>query len=292
MFGYIKPYKPDLTLGEFEIYKGVYCGLCKQIGKIYNWIYRFSLNYDFAFLAILSLSTNYSFKGFEKSVCSFNPLKKKTCLKACDDLSFTTTLGIIMLYYKIKDDIYDSKFFLKFFKKIILFFMKPARKKAIRLYPEIDDILSDAMYKQLDIEDSNNISIDMACDPTSNAMAYIFSTLSENDSQKKVLKKMGYYLGKWVYLIDSLDDLQDDIKNGTYNPFLKKYSLKNYSKDDIIKISNYGNAILNNVIAELALTYELLDVYRYKSIIDNIIYLGLKNTQKNIFEKRGIAINE
>ena len=32
MFGYVKPCSAQLRVCEYETYKAVYCGLCKQLG--------------------------------------------------------------------------------------------------------------------------------------------------------------------------------------------------------------------------------------------------------------------
>ena len=56
MFGYIKPYRPELKLRELEEYKAVYCGLCKELGRSYGIFARFTLSYDFAFLAMVLTS--------------------------------------------------------------------------------------------------------------------------------------------------------------------------------------------------------------------------------------------
>jgi hypothetical protein len=56
VFGYVKAYKPELRVKEFEFYKAVYCSLCRDLGKKYGLVSRFSLSYDFTFLALLQLS--------------------------------------------------------------------------------------------------------------------------------------------------------------------------------------------------------------------------------------------
>ena len=40
MFGYVRAYKPEMTFGDFEIYQGVYCSLCKRLGKRYGPLAR------------------------------------------------------------------------------------------------------------------------------------------------------------------------------------------------------------------------------------------------------------
>ena len=56
MFGYIKADKPEMKIKEFEIYKAVYCSLCKELGKSYGLLARLTLSYDFTFLALLNMA--------------------------------------------------------------------------------------------------------------------------------------------------------------------------------------------------------------------------------------------
>ena len=44
MFGYVRVYQPELKMGEFEQYRGVYCSLCKSLGKRYGFFARMTLS--------------------------------------------------------------------------------------------------------------------------------------------------------------------------------------------------------------------------------------------------------
>ena len=41
----------------------------------------------------------------------------------------------------------------------------------------------------------------------------------QDDIFKEDLYQMGFYLGKFIYLIDAFEDVEEDIKKQTYNPF-------------------------------------------------------------------------
>ena len=64
MFGYVKACTPELKIKEFETYKAVYCSLCKKLGKSYGILSRFTLSYDFTFLAILNMFSGYTFRRY------------------------------------------------------------------------------------------------------------------------------------------------------------------------------------------------------------------------------------
>ena len=98
MFGYIKACKPELKVKEYDIYKAVYCSLCKKLGKSYGLLSRFTLSYDFTFLALLNMSLKDGCDGFERKRCAFNPLKKCNYCKNDSVTDMPAAAAIIMLY--------------------------------------------------------------------------------------------------------------------------------------------------------------------------------------------------
>ena len=101
MFGYIRACKPELRMKEYELYKAVYCSLCKKLGKNYGIFARFTLSYDFTFLAMLQLGMNDANVCMEQKRCAFNPLKKCNYCKDDTALKMPAAAAMIMLYYKL-----------------------------------------------------------------------------------------------------------------------------------------------------------------------------------------------
>ena len=278
MFGYVTPFKPDLKMREYEAYKSVYCGLCREMGKQFGPFARLTLSYDFAFLAMFELAVKNKMPEFENCRCAVNPLKKKTCAKSCGELDFSSSVAMIMLYYKVVDNIRDGKGL----KKIPWLFLKPfaksAHKKASKKYPKVEEGIASAINRQYDVEKSTDFCVDESADPTASALASVCGCIDE--SRREDLERFGYFLGRWVYLIDALDDIEDDIKTKNYNPFL------NGCGETIDEMKEYAKGSINATAAELQLSLEKLDIKVFKPIIYNIIYLGLADTLKRISDKK------
>ena len=132
MTGYIKAFKPELKIKDYELYRGVYCSECRVLGRLYTPIARMLLSYDFTFLSIVRLALQEQCGKFEKGRCCANPAKK--CLKCTEDaeLERSADVVIIVSYYKLLDDIADGGFF----KRLACRLIKPAlslmHKKAAR----------------------------------------------------------------------------------------------------------------------------------------------------------------
>lgn len=273
MFGYVKAYKPELKIAEYDTYKAIYCSLCRQLGKDYGVFAKFILSYDFVFLAMLKLSLEDECCGYSKMRCPFNPLKKCMRLeKQSQTLEFSATCLVIMFYYKLLDDINDNGLKGKLRSGAILPIFKHYLKKARKNYGDIDKKIADLMKTQETVEKENLNSIDKSADPTARMLEFVFSYGEEDENTKRVLSRLGYLAGKWVYLIDAFDDLEDDIKRGSYNP------LKNRESEDV-------KGLINNCNVEMANSFELLNLKRYKTILSNIIYRGLPEELKRIENK-------
>ena len=270
MFGYIKPYKPDLKISEFEIYRSVYCKLCKVMGKEFGFLSRALLSYDCTFLSMLSISFNYDKIVISKHRCTCNCLKKCNYIDGYDkDFSFAAAVGVIMAYYKIQDNIQDSKSLkkLKFYVPLCAYYR--CYKKASQKYPDVNSIVKKFMTEQRSIEERETLpSVDESAHPTATALASIFSIISNQ------LRDFGYFLGRWIYIMDAANDLQDDIFQNNFNP-LKPI------KNDNVQI----NEILNQTAFNLISSCEDIDFKKFSPIVHNIIHLGLSETQKAILFK-------
>ena len=272
MFGYIRASKPEMRMKEFEMYKAIYCSLCKELGRAYGPLARMTLSYDFTFLALLNMSLKDNFCGTKRKKCTCNPFKKCTYLCDNGDLKMPAAAAMIMIYYKLLDNIRDEKGIKKFFFKLTKPFFNRAHKKAAQEFPILETAVAEYIKEQNDLEAKNCRSIDMAANPTATVLSKIFSLCSNDEKEKRVLNRMGYCIGRYIYILDAALDLEEDERLNRYNP------LKNLDKDnlkeDIITPQLYV------CIQETASAMELLDIKKFKNILDNIIYLGLEDTLK------------
>ncbi len=280
MFGYIRIDKPELKVREYETYKAVYCTLCKKLGKSYGLFSRLTLSYDFTFLALLKMGLTDGCDGFYQKRCTFNPFKKCNYCKSDTAADMPAAAAMIMLYYKLLDNISDEKGFKKLGYMIIKPLFSSARKKAARNYPLIEKTVFEYITAQNALEKENCNNLDRIADPTATALSKILSLCSEDASQKRVLERLGYCLGRYIYLLDAACDLEEDIKKGKYN--VLKFSVegvpKAYAKERI-------EPQLYFCTNEAAKAFELLDLKKYKTILGNIIYLGLETTFKKELSK-------
>lgn len=275
MFGYVRAYKPEMTFSQYDVYKGIYCSLCKAIGKNYGLLARMTLSYDFAFFALVRMSVEQSCSGFKNSRCSFNPAKK--CLQ-CDlddaDLAYTADVSMLMVYYKFLDNIQDSRGVKKLLLKLASPYFKRIGKKGSARCPEAAEILEKMHFSQLEAEQNFSGNIDQACHPSAEALGKLLALNKADDVDS--FYRFGYMIGRWVYLTDALDDYEKDKADGTFNPFL---SAGNFSVDNCV-------ASLNLTASRAIDIFKEIKTYKYKNIIENILYDGLHSSVKAVVERK------
>ena len=281
VFGYIRIDKPELKVREYETYKAVYCTLCRKLGRSYGFLSRLTLSYDFTFLALLQMGMQDGCVCFERKRCAFNPLKKCNYCKDDTDIDMSAAAAMIMLYYKLTDNIADEKGFKKFGYILLKPFFASARKKAAQKYPQIEEYVHEYITAQSALEKEGCTNLDMVADPTAVALSKILALCSDDPMQKRVLERLGYCIGRYIYLLDAGCDLADDIKSGSYN--VLKYEFKGDDPKAFAK--KRLEPQLYFCINEAGKAMELLNLNKYQSILGNIIYLGLEDTFKKELNK-------
>ncbi|WP_099206005.1 DUF5685 family protein [Scatolibacter rhodanostii] len=293
MFGYIRPLKSELLVREYEEYKAVYCQLCRVLGDSLGVGTRFTLSYDATLYALVAIAVNGSAVPAKEKHCTVNPAKKcKFIASSGTEYEKAAALSIMMTYYKFYDNIEDDSFSKSVVSRMGLPYLSQKYKKAKAQYPDMAEIVSSAMKDQAEIEATENPSLDACCEPTANMLALLMEELGHGDKMLAVpLKQFGYFLGRWVYLMDASDDLADDLKSGSFNPLVQKLSLQSYvgkkqseafSGEVRQKAETFCNEALNANLANLLPAINLISFQQFAPIIENIVQKGLPQVQKEI----------
>jgi hypothetical protein len=287
MFGYVKVYQPELKMGEFEQYRGVYCALCRRLGKRYGLFAQWSLSYDFTFLALLRLSQAQECTGFHKVRCPYNPLKKRTCCCDTDQPDVAADAAVLLTYHKLRDTITDSGFFKGLGARLLLPFAAYDRRRCAKRHPDWDAAVAACMDRQRELERDKCSCVDAAAEPTAQLLEFLFTLDVSDEKQKRVLARLGYCMGRWIYLMDAADDLNDDVRSGAYNPLALAAGLTRPG-DEVKDVRERALLSLNACLAECKAAYELLNIRRFDGILRNVLEWGMPAVQQQvIYPKKG-----
>ncbi len=272
MFGYIVANKQELKFREFDEYRGFYCGLCRSLKQRHGLRGQITLNYDLNFLAML-LSGLYEIDTQkEQSRCIIHPLSKQT--KYINPfLDYCADMNVILAYYKCQDDWLDDHSLLKHSQELLL---KTRMEHLKKEYPDKCSVIEQQLKKISTYEKNNETNIDAVANAFGVIMGEIFAC--KKDEWHDTLFDMGFYLGKFIYLIDAFEDIEKDEKSGSFNLF--KHQLNQEGFEDRILM------ILEMMMAECTAAFETLPIFDYRDILRNILYSGVWTKYEMIQKKR------
>ena len=272
MFGYVVMNKPEIKFKDFDMYRSFYCGLCRELKERYGLSGQITLTYDMTFV-ILLLSGLYeppTKKGSTR--CIVHPVRRQPVRKNAIT-EYAADMNIFLTYYKCKDDWNDERSILGFaFGKLL----EGKEKKSEKLWGKKVQTIVSCLDELSALEKENATDIDRVSGCFGRIMAEIFAY--REDVWEPTLRRMGFYFGKFIYLLDAYDDVEEDVKKGNYNPFSKDYIIKGF--DDRVK------NMLMMMMAETCREFEKLPIIKYTDILRNILYSGVWCRFENVSGKR------
>lgn len=272
MFGYVIVNQEELKGWETEQYRTFYCGLCQSLNKRYGKLGQIALNYDLTFVAIL-LTSLYEPETTEKEFrCFLHPTRKRKMFEN-EFLDYAADMTILLAYYKAKDDWEDEKKIAQAGYRLLL---EKKMKEITALYPNKAEKIQQSLKKITQAEQEKKYDIDLISGYFGDIMAIILAY--KQDEWYSSLSRTGFYLGKFIYLMDAYDDIEKDIQKGNYNPFIHLKDMEDFQKKT--------EEILEMMMAECSDAFEHLPIIENAEILRNIIYSGVWIRYEIVKKKR------
>ncbi|MCR5829600.1 MAG: DUF5685 family protein [Lachnospiraceae bacterium] len=258
IFGYVRTDRNELKVRDYETYNAYYCGLCRELKEVFGLRGQVTLGYDLVFLAILLTGLYEPNDERHEGRCMVHPLNKHVSLTN-SYTRYSAYMNVLLTYYKCLDDVKDDKS-----KKaaVMVRILRKGALKAGKAYPEQRKKIVRELKKLSELEKKGSKNVD--------EVAGCFGRLTEamfvykHDEWEKYLSKVGFYLGKFIYIADAFCDLKEDEKNGSYNPFIGS-KITEKEKEELLMM----------MAGECSDAYEMLPIVKNKAILDNIIYSGI-----------------
>lgn len=264
MFGYIIVNKPELKIKEFERYHAYYCGVCRDLRELYGPAGQATLSYDLTFVAIL-LTALYE-PNTDKTLtnCVVHPLSKhKTYRNAYT--RYAAEMNLILAYHKALDDAHDDKS-LKGKGSVLL--LKKQYRKTVKKYHKKTSICQNELKKIHVLEKRNSTDLDALAGCFGRIMGEML--VYGEDAWAPYLRRIGFYLGKFIYLYDAWDDIEKDIASGNFNPLKERFT-----KNEPTKFDEEMKTLLTMMMSECAKAFETLPILRDAGLLRNILYSGV-----------------
>lgn len=258
MFGYVTVNWKELSKEEQLRYRSIYCGICRCIRDQASQSARLTLSYDMAFLAALQMSLYEPEETFGKSLCMAHPFRQNLWVES-PYIRYTADMNVALAYYKALDDWHDEG---KRTSKLLADELGKFYPAIQSRYPRQCEAIEKGIAEISRLENENCDNPDLPAAAFGRLMAELF--VSGEDIWAEELRRMGFWLGRFVYLVDAMLDYDKDIKEGNYNPFVNK--TKNEAE---------WEQYLLLTMARCTESFEKLPLVQDKSILDNVLYSGV-----------------
>ena len=272
MFGYVRPFRPELKCRDFDLYRATYCGLCRCLRRRYGLLAPMFLNYDFTFLTLLLWQPEESVRPC-RGRCHANPLLKKDMCPDSPALELAADESIILTWWKLRDSVADDGFWSGLPARVLSGLLKGAYRKAARRRPEFDRAVRTSLEELSALEKEKCPSLDRPADTFARLLQ---AAVPPEESRGRVLEQLLYHLGRWIYLVDARDDLEEDRRAGRYNPVAARYG--GAADDQALKLT------LDHSLELMGAALQLGEFGCRMPILENIIYLGLPLVQRAVLE--------
>lgn len=263
MFGYININQKELPLESKRAYQSYYCGLCRRLKSNCGTKGQMLLNYDMTFLIVL-LTGLYELENEETDfTCPLHPTKKrKAWINEATD--YAADMNVILAYHNMLDDWKDDR---AYAKRAFVKILDKDYNRIMQKYPRQVEAIEQFMQKQEEAEQRKENNIDIVAGLTGEMLGEIF--VWKEDVWTDELKTLGFYMGKFIYIMDAYEDYEEDIKHNCYNP------LRNLADESEQDFDTLCKLVLTSMMSECAKSFERLPILLHADILRNILYSGV-----------------
>ena len=260
MFGYVTASLKELDQEAQKRYGAVYCGICRRIRVQSGQVARLGLSYDMAFLALLLMSLYEPEEETGEKACAMHPVRKRPWIDN-KYIQYAADMNVALAYYNFLDDWEDDK---KYSAKLLAGQFGKHLPDIETRYPRQCSAIADCIRQLSRLENAGCANPDEPASCFGQLMGELLTY--EEDLWAPTLRQMGFYLGRFIYLLDGALDYEKDEKKGKYNPYLAMGTGKDWPRWEEYLVLTMGRCTD---------FFEKLPLVQDKPLLDNILYSGI-----------------
>lgn len=274
MFGYINVNSQELSEENKQMYRSYYCGLCRSLRDFCGAKGQVLLNYDMTFLVVLLTGLYEPKTESAQFTCMVHPVKKRL-YRTNEIQDYAAQMNVLLAYYNLVDDWKDDK---SYTKKTFAAMLKSDYEQVAENYPRQTKAVERYIEKLAEYEENKETNIDLVAGLTGEMLGEIFAW--REDEWYDELRTLGFYLGKFVYLMDAYEDFRQDEKKDSYNP------LRFMETEDEQEFETLCRLMMTSMMSECAKSFERLPILLHADILRNILYSGVWSKYEYLQLKR------
>jgi len=260
MFGYITANLTELTKEEKARYGAVYCGICRAIRDQSGQTARLGLSYDMAFLALLLMSLYEPEERSGKNTCIVHPITRRGWVDS-PYIQYAADMNVALAYYNCLDDWQDDR---NRQAKLLASILENQLPTIESRYPRQCSAIRQCIADLSRLEKENCPNPDETAGTFGLLMAELL--VYQEDLWAGELRKLGFYLGRFIYLLDAAVDYRKDLKKGKYNPYIAMGAEENRAQWEEYLVLTMGRCTDS---------FERLPLVQDKALLNNILYSGV-----------------
>ena len=286
MFGYVTVNRPELKVRDLELYRSYYCGLCAQLHRRYGRRGQILLSYDCTFLILLLTGAYEPEEGQRMGRCIVHPavVHRETSNRFTE---YAADMNVLLSYLKAEDDWRDDR---SQSAKLLAMLLRADYLKLKERYPGQEKAVRENVRK-LQREEQRLMRRKSAAEGGKGSQAsgdtvtqillrldrmagYTGAFFGElcapyQDPWAEDLRRTGFYLGKFIYLMDAYDDMEKDRAGGNCNVLLDLRAARPDDFEDQVR------QILLDTAACYCRAFERLPIVKDVELLRNILYSGI-----------------
>ena len=207
------------------------------------------------------------------------PLRGKPSCQGGQALERAADESVILTYWKLRDSVADRSFWKGIFARLLSLLLRPSYRKAAARVPDFDRQVVTCLEELQALEQAGSPSLDRTADTFARILQGAAPAAGPPDRDRAVAQML-YHVGRWIYLTDAWDDLQEDRESGAYNPAAARWPDGPEAHGDELRTT------LRHSLNLAASAYSLSDFGCWSDILANILYLGLPMVEEAVFTGR------
>ena len=271
MTGRLHPYLPELSIRDYNIYLRYMRGVKYQVYLDYGIMPYGALAHKGGVMALLADSL-----AGRQATCQDirmpGSLSKVPLMCQTRGIRLAAQIEVLMNWHRLQDRRNEELPFRqqmeRMSQKVTL---QSAYHKAAQEEPALERIFCQQQAQAAAQQQLRGQNYAVASEPMSNVYGALFSLLAPDDPvQRKNMRYIGSCIGKAFYLLDKADRHERDQKEDRYNVFLANGLSREAAQENARR-----QAIAS--INDLSRVYTLMDVKLNRTLLDNIMILGLRD---------------
>ena len=259
----MRPYLPELTIRDYNIYLQYLRGVRRQLYEEYGLYACHLLRTNGVLFAILSDSL-----AGRAATCQ---RKRVPGMCQTQGIRQAAQVEVLLGWHSLQDRRYDELRSLKRLRRAMdRLLLRRAYERAVQENPALERLFGQEREQAVVQMNLSAKNYSLAAEPMSNIYGALYSTLATDDpSQRKSMRYIGSSIGRIFYLLDKAERFEKDKRSGRYNVFVV-----NDLKGQTAAVENARRQALA-AANDLMRVYSMLDIKLNRSLLDNIMLLGL-----------------